>query len=109
MSGAQWARWFGIFVAAVNAIGQLAWMQSYPWWSIAIFTVDILIIYALTVYGGKRRPRQRERLSVVSWGRPLLGAPTRQLYAANCASSVDPLSASVEAIPPEITWATWSK
>ena len=56
VSGAQWARWFGIIVAALNAIGQLAWMQAYPWWSIAIFTLDILIIYALTVYGGKEGP-----------------------------------------------------
>ncbi len=56
VSGAQWARWFGIVVAAINAIGQLAWVQAYPWWSLAIFTVDILIIYALTVYGGKEGP-----------------------------------------------------
>ena len=56
VSGAQWARWFGIVVAAINAIGQLAWAQAYPWWSLAIFTVDILIIYALTVYGGKEGP-----------------------------------------------------
>ena len=56
VSGSQWARWFGIIVAALNALGQLAWIQAYPWWSIAIFTLDILVIYALTVYGGKTGP-----------------------------------------------------
>lgn len=53
VSGASWARWFGIFVAALAAIGQFAWIQAYPFWSLMIFTLDILVIYALTVYGGK--------------------------------------------------------
>ena len=56
VSGAEWARWFGIVVAALNAIGTLGWIQAYPWWSLVIFTIDILIIYALTVYGGKHGP-----------------------------------------------------
>ena len=56
VAGSEWARWFGIIVAALNALGQLAWVQAYPWWSLAIFTIDILIIYALTVYGGKQGP-----------------------------------------------------
>ncbi len=53
-SGQTWARWFAIFVAAVNAIGQLAWVPAYPVWALAIFAVDILIIYALTVYAPRR-------------------------------------------------------
>ena len=108
VSGAQWARWFGIVIAAINAIGQLAWIQAYPWWSLAIFTIDILIIYALTVYGGKERPRPGS-IATRLVGAPAPGRPHGAAHAANCASSVDPFSASVEAIPPEITWATWSK
>lgn len=54
VAGAEWARWFGIIVAALNAIGQLGWIQGYPFWSLIIFTLDILIIYALVVYGGKK-------------------------------------------------------
>jgi hypothetical protein len=53
-SGQTWARWFAIFVAGVNAIGQLAWVPAYPVWALAIFAVDILIIYALTVYAPRR-------------------------------------------------------
>jgi hypothetical protein len=53
-SGQTWARWFAIVVAAVNAIGQLAWVPAYPVWALAIFAVDILIIYALTVYAPRR-------------------------------------------------------
>ena len=35
---AQWARWFGIVRGVLSArLGQFAFMQSYPFWSIAIF------------------------------------------------------------------------
>jgi len=54
VTGSEWARWFGIVVAGVNAIGQLFFVPAYPWWALAMFTVDILIIYALAVYGGAR-------------------------------------------------------
>jgi hypothetical protein len=54
LTGSELARWFGIAVAGVNAIGQLAFVPAYPWWSIAMFAVDILIIYGLAVYGGSR-------------------------------------------------------
>jgi len=54
VAGSEWGRWFGIFIAAVNALGQLGFIQAYPWWSVMIFTLDILIIYALAVYGGKK-------------------------------------------------------
>ena len=54
MSGSEWARWFGIGAASLNAIGQLMFVPVYPWWALAMFTVDLLIIYALAVYGGRR-------------------------------------------------------
>jgi len=54
LSGSEWARWFGIGAAGLNAIGQLMFVPVYPWWAIAMFSVDMLIIYALAVYGGHR-------------------------------------------------------
>jgi hypothetical protein len=54
LTGSAVARWFGITVAAVNAIGQLLYVSAYPWWAISMFTVDVLIIYGLAVYGGAR-------------------------------------------------------
>jgi hypothetical protein len=53
-TGSAVARWFGITVAALNAIGQLLYVSAYPWWAISMFTVDVLIIYGLAVYGGAR-------------------------------------------------------
>lgn len=52
--GSELARWFGIAVAGVNAIGQLYYVPAYPFWSLAMFTVDILIIYGLAAYAGRR-------------------------------------------------------
>ena len=52
---AQWARWTGVFIAGVNAIAVLGDMQSFPFWSLAIFAIDLLIIYGLVAYGGRAR------------------------------------------------------
>ena len=51
LSGSTWARWFAIFASAVNSIGQLMYMPSYPFWAILMFTLDILIIFGLVAYG----------------------------------------------------------
>ncbi len=47
----QFARWAGIVVLALNAIAQLMMMPAYPFWSLSIFTLDILAIYGLIAYG----------------------------------------------------------
>jgi hypothetical protein len=51
--GRQWSRWLGILVAALNAIGQMLFISAYPWWSILIIVLNILVIYALAAYGTK--------------------------------------------------------
>jgi hypothetical protein len=53
--GGSYGRWFGIFVAALSAIGALLSIPAYPFWSLTIFAVDVLIIYGLAAYGGQRR------------------------------------------------------
>src|SRR5580765_132017 len=53
-AGSEFARWFGIAAAGVNAIGQLLFLPAYPWWAMAMFAVDLLVIYALAVYAGSR-------------------------------------------------------
>ena len=44
-------RWFGVAVASVNAIVQLLFIPAYPFWSLTLFTLDLLVIYGLVVYG----------------------------------------------------------
>jgi hypothetical protein len=57
LSGSEFARWFGIAAAGLNGIGQLMFVPAYPVWAITMFAVDVLIIYALAVYGGHRLTR----------------------------------------------------
>jgi hypothetical protein len=53
-SGGSFGRWFGIVVAVVNAIASLLSIPAYPFWSLAVFALDILVIYALAAYGGDK-------------------------------------------------------
>ncbi|MGA9874811.1 MAG: hypothetical protein WBQ21_03290 [Solirubrobacteraceae bacterium] len=48
---AQWARWTGVFIASLNGIAQLAFIPAYPWLSLAIFSLDMLVIYGLVAHG----------------------------------------------------------
>jgi hypothetical protein len=50
-SGREWARWTGITVAALGALGQMLFAQAYPLWSLMIMSVYVLAIYGLSVYG----------------------------------------------------------
>lgn len=52
-NGHQFGRWLGIIVASASAIAALLSIPAYPFWSLAIFAVDILVIYALAAYGGR--------------------------------------------------------
>ena len=44
-------RWFGVTVAADDGIAQLLFIPAYPFWSLTLFTVDILMIYSLIACG----------------------------------------------------------
>jgi hypothetical protein len=52
--GGQIGRWIGIVTACVNAILHLMFIASYPFLSLALFAVSLLVIYGLVAYGGRR-------------------------------------------------------
>jgi hypothetical protein len=54
LSGSEWARWLGVTVAGVSALGQLLFAQAYPVWSLMIMAVDFLVIYGLVAYAGRQ-------------------------------------------------------
>jgi hypothetical protein len=54
-AGNQFGRWFGIATAGLSSIAALLSIPAYPFCSLAIFAVDILIIYGLAAYGGQHR------------------------------------------------------
>ena len=53
-SGSGFARWFGIFAASLSLLAHFSASQAYPLWTLIMITLDILVIYALAVYGGKK-------------------------------------------------------
>ena len=54
-AGASWAAIVGVISAFVNAIAQLSWARAYPVWAVAAIVLDVLIIYAILVYGGRTK------------------------------------------------------
>jgi hypothetical protein len=53
ITGNPLARWFGVVVVGLNAIGQMFFLASYPLWSIVIIVVDVAALYALCVYDSR--------------------------------------------------------
>lgn len=51
---AQWARWLGVAAAGINAVVQLMWLQAQPLAALALYTLDLLVIYGLVRYGARR-------------------------------------------------------
>ena len=54
LSGSEWARWLGVTVAGLSALGQLLFAQAYPVWSLMIMAIDFLVIYGLVAYAGRQ-------------------------------------------------------
>ena len=48
-------RWIGILTAAANMIVQLLLLPAFPLLSLAIFAIDVLIIYGLVAYAHRTR------------------------------------------------------
>jgi hypothetical protein len=51
LTGNLAARTVGVILAGLSALANLMFIEAYPFWSIIIITVDVLVIYALTVHG----------------------------------------------------------
>ncbi|MEZ5078628.1 MAG: hypothetical protein R2725_14435 [Solirubrobacterales bacterium] len=46
-AGGEFGRWFGIFIAALNSVAALLSIPAYPFWSLAVFALSIIILYKL--------------------------------------------------------------
>jgi hypothetical protein len=51
------ARSAGIVIVSLNAMAQLLFMPSYPFWALSAFTLDVLVLFGLAAHG--RRPKLR--------------------------------------------------
>ena len=46
----EFGRWFGVAIAATQAMAALMMIQSYPPWCLSIFALDLLAILSLAMY-----------------------------------------------------------
>ena len=51
--GHMYGRIIAIFVASLSAIANMVFIPVYPFWSILVIIIDIMVIYAVSVHGGK--------------------------------------------------------
>jgi hypothetical protein len=49
--GQTWARVVAVVLVALNAIGQLTFITVFPWWSVLVIAIDLVVLYALIVHG----------------------------------------------------------
>lgn len=51
LSGQTWARVLAVVLAVVSALANIAFIGAYPFWSLIMIALDVLIVYAVTVHG----------------------------------------------------------
>jgi len=55
LTGKTWARVFTVAVALVNTFINLGFLAAFPLWSLIMITIDVLVIWAVTVHGREIR------------------------------------------------------
>jgi hypothetical protein len=55
LSGRTWARMLAITLAVLSAIANFLFIPYYPFWSLLLITLDVLVIWALAAHGGDLR------------------------------------------------------
>jgi len=55
LAGQTWARAVAIVVAFLSAVANLAFIAANPWWALTVITLDVIVIYAVSVHGAEAR------------------------------------------------------
>jgi len=53
LAGQTWARVTAVVVAFLSAVANMAFVAVYPWWAITVITLDVIVIYAVSVHGAE--------------------------------------------------------
>ena len=51
LSGKTWGRVFGIVLVGLSAVANFASVPYYPFWSLAVIALDVLVLWSLVVHG----------------------------------------------------------
>ncbi|TQM32984.1 DUF7144 family membrane protein [Nocardia bhagyanarayanae] len=54
MAGAAWARVVAVIVAGLSLLGNFLWLPYYPWWSVLVIALDVVVIWAVTTWQPNR-------------------------------------------------------
>ncbi|MFI1091650.1 hypothetical protein [Streptomyces sp. NPDC020917] len=57
-TGALWARFVGIVMAALVMLANFMWIPYYPFWALTLIAINVFVIWALCT-GGSRHTRAR--------------------------------------------------
>ncbi|MFC6014303.1 DUF7144 family membrane protein [Nocardia lasii] len=50
LAGQTWGRVAAMVIAALSIIANFLWLPYYPWWSILIIVIDIVVIWAVATW-----------------------------------------------------------
>ncbi|MFD6893227.1 hypothetical protein ACFWB0_01590 [Rhodococcus sp. NPDC060086] len=50
ITGATWARVTAIVIAAISILANFLWLPYYPWWSVLIIALDVVVIWAVSTW-----------------------------------------------------------
>jgi hypothetical protein len=53
MYGAMWARISAIGLVVLSSLSQIAFITAYPFWSLTVIFLDILVLWAVVVHGNE--------------------------------------------------------
>ena len=51
--GGAFGRWFGIIVAGLACVMAMLTIPAYPFWSLTLVALSVLVVYGLAAYGGQ--------------------------------------------------------
>lgn len=55
LSGRMWARIVAVGLALLSVVLNIGFFEAYPWWSALMITLDVLVVWALTVHGAEMK------------------------------------------------------
>jgi hypothetical protein len=55
LSGRTWARALAIALAVLSAVANFAFIPYYPFWSLLIIVLNVVVIWAVAAHGGELR------------------------------------------------------
>ena len=53
-TGATWARVAAIVLAALSILANFMWLPYYPWWSLLIIALNVVVIWAVSTWNPRR-------------------------------------------------------